>query len=83
MRLTGNTGKCRPSTSSHPSISSPASHLRRRCRSVALLIEACLTAIALEIIVAWAALVVTAWACWTAIVTAGWLWQVAATRMRR
>lgn len=50
---------------------------------VALLIEACITAIALEIIVAWAALVVMAWACWTAAVTAGWLWQVAAARMRR
>lgn len=50
---------------------------------IALLIEMCLTLIALEVIVAWIALVVTAWASWTAAVSIAWLFQVAAARLRR
>lgn len=50
---------------------------------VALLIEMCLTLLALEVIVGWIALVVAAWALWTAVVTVGWLCKVAAAAMRR
>ena len=50
---------------------------------VALLIEACLTAIALEVIFAWIVLVVGAWAMWASAVTVGWLVQVTAAALKR
>jgi hypothetical protein len=46
---------------------------------VALVIEACLTLLVLEVIVAWAMVVIVAWAMWASAVTTGWLVQVAAS----
>ena len=50
---------------------------------VALLIEACLTVLVLEVIVAWIVLVVGVWAMWASAVTGGWLVQVAAAALKR
>jgi len=49
----------------------------------ALLIEAFLTILALEVIVAWAVLVVGVWAVWASAVSMGWLVQVAAAALKR
>jgi hypothetical protein len=50
---------------------------------VALLIEAFLTILVLEVILAWVVLVVGVWAVWASTVTMGWLIQVAAAALRR
>jgi hypothetical protein len=47
---------------------------------VALMIELCITVIALEVIVAWICLVVMVWALLVACVTVGWLCQGATAR---
>jgi hypothetical protein len=50
---------------------------------LALLIETCLTMLALEVIIAWIALVVGAWTIWTSAVTMGWLVEVTTAALKR